>query len=104
MKATTVRDKINAVLEDIREGRIKFRPTPVCEFAHWIQTKSVCPPWLLDHSKCCASTGVHEGLTFGQGELDRNGYWSVPCEVCARSAEHRDGVPVGSYWPFVETS
>lgn len=35
---------------------------------------------------CSVSTGVHEGYTFGSGELDDHGFWSVPCRVCA--AEH----------------
>jgi len=66
----------------------------------------------IDHSKCSASTGVHEstdadgspskpwGLTYGQGKLNEWGYWSKGCAECARNAEKRDGVPEGSYWPF----
>lgn len=62
--------------------------------------------------KCGASTGIHEsvmadgtplhpwGLTFGSGELDEFGYWSVPCKECARWHENQDGVPRNSYWPF----
>ena len=33
---------------------------------------------------CGVSTGVHEGLTFGMGYLDHNGFWSRPCFKCAR--------------------
>lgn len=36
------------------------------------------------NKKCSVSTGIHEGLTFGSGELDNCGYWSRPCYACAR--------------------
>jgi hypothetical protein len=36
---------------------------------------------------CSVSTGIHEGLTFGRGDLDLNGFWSIPCEPCARAWE-----------------
>lgn len=32
---------------------------------------------------CSCSTGIHEGLTFGSGELDEHGYWEKPCRICA---------------------
>ena len=35
--------------------------------------------------ECFVSSGVHEGLTFGCGELDHYGYWSEPCHICARA-------------------
>jgi hypothetical protein len=35
--------------------------------------------------RCSCSTGIHEGLTFGSGKLDHNGYWAVPCAPCARA-------------------
>jgi len=66
----------------------------------------------MDHRKCSASSGIHEsenangtpehpyGLTYGQDRLDEFGYWSRPCWTCARKAERRDGVPIGSYWPW----
>lgn len=38
---------------------------------------------------CSASSGIHGGLTFGRGDLDFNGYWEFPCELCARKAEKR---------------
>ena len=31
--------------------------------------------------ECAVSSGIHEGLTFGSGTLDFNGFWSVPCAV-----------------------
>ncbi len=67
---------------------------------------------MLDHTKCSASTGIHEasdadgsedrpwGITYGQGVLDDNGYWSKPCFKCAREAEKRHSVPIDSYWPW----
>lgn len=38
---------------------------------------------------CACSTGIHEGLTFGSGELSSNGYWSNPCHACARANDAR---------------
>ena len=40
---------------------------------------------------CSVSTGVHECLTFGTGNLDENGFWAIPCPECARAA--RAAVP-----------
>lgn len=53
----------------------------------------------MDHTKCRFSTGIHDGLTVGQGELDFYGYWEIPCYECARKyeKEHPDSGPV---WPF----
>jgi hypothetical protein len=39
--------------------------------------------------KCKVSTGLHDGLTFGSGRLSDGGYWSQPCQVCARSSDTR---------------
>ena len=33
--------------------------------------------------ECCSSTGIHEGMTFGQGRLDQHGFWEFPCRPCA---------------------
>jgi hypothetical protein len=51
--------------------------------------------------RCGVSSGIHEGLTFGSGELDSLGFWSKPCSVCARAheAQHPEGGPC---WPFAE--
>lgn len=48
---------------------------------------------------CKCSTGIHEGLTFGSGELDECGYWEKPCAECARAWEkiHPEH---GLSWPF----
>ncbi len=48
---------------------------------------------------CAASSGIHEGLTFGSGTLDFNGFWSKPCATCARDFErrHPEAAPC---WPF----
>lgn len=32
---------------------------------------------------CNCSTGVHEGLTFGTGDLDLHGFWEHGCRPCA---------------------
>lgn len=49
--------------------------------------------------ECAVSSGIHEGFTFGSGVLDFNGFWSVPCAVCARDHERRypEDAPC---WPF----
>lgn len=52
---------------------------------------------------CPASTGIHDGLTFGRGTLDDHGFWEKPCSNCARWNEKEDNVPVGTYWPFDES-
>lgn len=50
--------------------------------------------------RCGCSTGIHDGWTYGSGELDGHGCWENPCPACARSAELRDQKPFGTYWPF----
>lgn len=32
---------------------------------------------------CSSSTGIHEGMTFGTGELDDHGFWETGCRPCA---------------------
>ena len=34
---------------------------------------------------CSVSTGIHECLTFGTGNLDENGFWAVPAGVRPRA-------------------
>jgi len=46
-------------------------------------------PQKCGNPKCSRSTGIHEGLTFGHGKLDKNGYWQFPCEICARDWDER---------------
>ena len=51
---------------------------------------------------CSISTGICGSLTFGCGELDKNGYWEEPCELCARVFEQ--AYPEhGSCWPYFES-
>jgi hypothetical protein len=49
--------------------------------------------------KCSVSTGIHDGLTFGSGDLDPNGFWEFPCAPCARLAEQLYPED-GECWPF----
>lgn len=44
---------------------------------------------------CSVSTGIHDGLTFGSGELDHYGFWEKPCAAYARAAEAKDNIPAG---------
>lgn len=53
----------------------------------------------MDHTLCTWSTGIHEGLTVGQGDIDFNGFWEIPCYECARNHE-RKYPEDGSIWPF----
>jgi len=47
---------------------------------------------------CHVSTGIHDYLTFGTGELDENGFWEISCADCAR--EHEKQFPeCGPCWP-----
>jgi hypothetical protein len=49
--------------------------------------------------KCSVSTGINDGLTFGSGNLDFNGFWEHPCNTCARW--HEENYPQdGKCWPF----
>jgi hypothetical protein len=49
---------------------------------------------------CSVSTGIHDGLTFGRGDLDDYGFWQIPCSPCARRHE-REHPEDGACWPFV---
>lgn len=40
-----------------------------------------------NNPECACSTGIHEGLTYGSGELDDYGYWEFPCWECARNGD-----------------
>jgi hypothetical protein len=51
-------------------------------------TKTKLPP--CGNPECSCSTGIHDGLTFGSGELDDLGYWDKPCDICAREGDKRN--------------
>lgn len=53
-----------------------------------------------DNEECSVSTGIHERLTFGSGDIDFNGYWEIPCPICARAHEAKFPED-GECWPFV---
>lgn len=55
-----------------------------------------------NNPECSVSTGIHEGLTFGHGGLDHNGFWSEPCKLCARDHERRHPED-GECWPFSDS-
>lgn len=48
-------------------------------------TRENLPP--CGNPKCSCSTGIHDGLTFGSGRLNKNGYCEHPCSICA---QHHD--------------
>lgn len=61
----------------------------------------LCKSLGCDDPKCSVSTGICEHLTFGQGNLDPNGYWEKACGKCARA--HEEVFPEsGECWPFRE--
>jgi len=50
---------------------------------------------------CHVSSGIHDCLTFGTGELSDSGFWEHPCYECAR--EHERQFPeCGPCWPHTE--
>lgn len=50
------------------------------------------------HENCRISSGIHDYLTFGTGELSFSGFWENPCYECAR--EHERQFPeCGFCWP-----
>lgn len=51
------------------------------------------------YDNCKVSTGIHDGLTFGTGDLDVYGYWEFPCSPCARAHE-KNRPEDGACWPF----
>lgn len=50
---------------------------------------------------CHVSTGIHGHLTFGDGKLDANGFWSIPCGECA-GAHEMQFPECGPCWPHTE--
>lgn len=46
------------------------------------------------NSDCRCSTGVHEGLSFGSGRLDKNGFWEYPCRICSRHFQEVERVEI----------
>lgn len=53
-----------------------------------------------DNPECGASLGIHEGPTFGSGQLDDNGYWEIPCYTCAREWDSANPNAECPAWPF----
>lgn len=53
--------------------------------------------------ECSVSTGIHDGLTFGSGDLNPNGFWEFPCDLCARLNE-KDHPEDGECWPFQKST
>lgn len=51
------------------------------------------------YSSCNSSRGICGSLTFGDGELDYNGYWEFPNNQAAREWEE-DYPEDGECWPF----
>ena len=60
-------------------------------------TKFVRP----DGHTCSVSTGIHDCLTFGTGELSAGGFWENPCWTCARAWE-KQFPDSGPCWPHVD--
>lgn len=52
----------------------------------------------VGHEHCKVSSGIHDCLTFGSGDLSDCGFWEHPCWECAR--EHERQFPeCGHCWP-----
>lgn len=41
----------------------------------------------LNHRDCKISTGIDGSTTAGQGKLDANGFWEIPCPECAKRVD-----------------
>ena len=52
------------------------------------------------HDDCAVSTNIADQISFGRGELDFNGFWEIPCGICAREWEKNH--PEDSCWPLAE--
>ena len=57
-------------------------------------------PKACGHPDCGVSTAIDdETLTHGRGDLDKYGFWEIPCPPCARAAEKRSP-EYGKRWPY----
>jgi 3'-phosphoadenosine 5'-phosphosulfate sulfotransferase (PAPS reductase)/FAD synthetase len=43
-------------------------------------------------------------IALPMGYLTANGFWSVPCFICARHYEKQEGNKWGEHWPFSENN
>lgn len=51
--------------------------------------------------ECGASTGLHEGVTFGKGFIFESGFFELPCRPCAKAwDELHPNDEFGPAWPF----
>lgn len=50
------------------------------------------------HNDCKCSTNIADEISFGKGELDEYGFWSIPCNECARAWE-KQYPEMGKCWP-----
>lgn len=51
-------------------------------------------------STCACSSTIFDQVSFGRGGLDFNGFWNIPCVVCATDYKRR--FPNESVWPTTE--
>jgi len=52
-----------------------------------------------DGHNCNVSSTISEDLSFGNGELDDNGFWQYGCYECARAHE-KQFPESGKCWPY----
>jgi len=72
----------------------------ILNFLDWLLFFWYKEPELKKCTKSCgASSGIHEGITFGRGKCNEYGYWDIPCYLCARSFEKKHPEH-GMCWPF----
>lgn len=69
-------------------------PSPVEDLN---KNKPVIVPKRCDNRDCQVSSDMDGNPTFGSGELNDYGYWSNPCEECARY--HEAKFPGEKAWP-----
>jgi hypothetical protein len=87
----------------LKPRRKKFEPCNKCGKLTRDETCFTCQQksFKAQHAECGCSTGIHDALTFGRGELDGSGFWEFPCWECAREHErlHPDAGPC---WPHTD--
>ena len=81
-------------MDPYRKQTIEFTNRDLADLKARSERKTAC-----GNPLCGVSSGIHEGLTFGSGELDDNGFWAHPCGPCARDYERRHA-DAGPCWPF----
>lgn len=77
---TTMRERSDLTDDERREAEARLLD---------IEITPATPAKACGNPDCCCSSGIHDGITFGSGELDQFGFWEFPCRPCAVAADAR---------------